>query len=325
LKQKINEIDNFDSLVKALYIFQTDKFFTEQLNDKILEMSDKLGPKEWLTLMNAKSILRQRNQLILEACTYNLNKSLEHFKLEDIKTCFLSFGILSYYDSLLVKRLMKDLTSFIEDPKNIAMNESRFNTLNAIVLSLGMLRLRDPNLIEKLSEFLNKQLISISDKENLDGYDAMNVHQLIINFIISCAHLNLAPETEVFDKLIKHLNLRHFNVDKVKSKSQLISLTWSLCVLDKVKPEFVKYVLSEEFYTAFLECNNFKKKLRMVFDIELCYILYFSDSSHKEFIPSFMKLLQVNLYSVTSIPNYQGPNLPPEVNILEYQNVKRIF
>ena len=48
--------------------------------------------------------------------------------------------------------------------------------------------------------------------------------------------------------------------------------------------------------------------------------MFFKDQS-KTFMATLLKMLSINLYTITNIENYNGPLLPEGMNILEYQKV----
>ena len=232
LESKVPNLKTFDGIVSAMFTFQKDLKIINHLDNQILETSSDLKEDDWIKLISFKSILRQRNVKINKASSFCLLNRKKIFELREIQTCLLSYSMLSHYDEQLFSRLLKDLYSQINN--EILLNEEEFYP---IILSIGVLSLRDTKLLNKICDYL----ISNKDKHS---------KLLLVNFITSCGNVNFVPEN--LSKLLGDIDVSLFNFEDNASCLQFLNLTISLCQLDKPNLTFIETVLNETFWKKIL-------------------------------------------------------------------------
>ena len=246
LKQNINEIDQFNCILKAMKIFAADQLVTKQLDYKLMQLKDKLTESNWTDLLNTKSILRQRNMTLIESCSYSLINMKAVLDIDALQKILLSCGILSYHDEHFYKYLMENLENILEkkaksNPNWLNQNESN---MLSIISSIGMLQLRDKKVLETICKLLadNK---SVSTK-------------LVISYVISCGFVSYQPsDKNSFDELFKRINLKSFVLTNTKDKLGLLNYVWSLCIFDKTTNEMLASVLDENFWSEFVDGDYF--------------------------------------------------------------------
>ena len=231
LKPKLYDLKTPEGLFHALRTYNEEQSLIETIDEVLLNMAPELKKSDWIALLNTKSLKKQRNIKLLQACSFNLLNCQSEFTIQEIKTCLLSYGVLNYHDEQLFTRLAKDFCTHLSND-SVTINEE---ILNIIILSFGMLRLRDIKVLNQLCSYLIKN----PSKE------------LIINFTISCGNLNYRPEN--FEKLLSELSLELFDFNNEKKSLQFINLTWSLCSMGLHNLEFIKTALKEQFWKSVLD------------------------------------------------------------------------
>lgn len=111
VRERLDELDNLQNLKLAMKFFTNEPSIIKKLDNKLLQLSNKLTSLDWVDLLNSKSIYRQRNVSILESCAYNLIKKKDDkaLNVESIQKCLLSCGILNYNDDQFYKFLLDSL------------------------------------------------------------------------------------------------------------------------------------------------------------------------------------------------------------------------
>lgn len=243
IRDKVDELETFESILKTIKLFQSDKYLLKSLDHKIMQISDTLTTDNWIDLFNTHSIIKYRSKTIIETCVYNLNG--KKINIDAIQKCFLSCGILNYRDDQFMKSLLyrfkEILEEFKSEPKWIEENKKN---LFSIISSIGMLNLREKKCLNELCEVLSN---NCEDR------------RVLINFIITCGSLNYDPHS--LDKVIEKIQLTDFNLNGMDSREKmfLLNYVWSLCMLKRSDNEFLKSVLDQDFWKDFI--NNGKLSL----------------------------------------------------------------
>ena len=236
-RTRVTELAKFESILKAMKLFTNERNLMNILDEKILESSEKLTDKNWIELLNKKSILRQRNIKIIEACAYNLMNRKAAMDIDDIQTCFLSSSLLSYNDEQFFKYLLEKfgrmLSAESADAEWLKKNKASFDS---IINSIGMLKLRDAAVLNNICSYL-------ANKSN----NAPS--QLLLSFVITCGNLNFMPKLfeKVFAKL-SYKDLRINDSDTVKDKIKTLNFVWSLCILNQVNNDLIGIVMDQTFW-----------------------------------------------------------------------------
>jgi hypothetical protein len=232
LKTKIRGLKTVDGILSSMYVFQKERPELLELDELVLKQLNEWKKEDLLKLISLRSIIRQPNVKINRASSFRLQSIKEEFKVDEIKTCFLSYATLSYNDEELFTRLLNDLNSQIDD--DVILNTDQFHN---IILSIGMMGLRHESLLNKICNHLvlNKQKYPNS---------------LLSNFITSCGNVNFSPEN--IDKLIAELNINQFKFEDDASAIRFLNLTLALCQLEKPNRIFIETVLSEKFWSKLL-------------------------------------------------------------------------
>ena len=301
---KINQIDNYKSLVLAMKLFapktkfhQTDQELKKQdtlnvkkIDDRIMKISDNLDWNDWIDLFKTKSILRLRNLNLLEACSFNIIKKCDNssLSLDKIQTLLLSCGILSFTNEQFYKFLIDKLLEVIKANLNNSgwLKDNETNLL-PIINSIGILKLNDKKLLDTLCLFLSQNQLSSNT--------------LATHFVVSCACLDYQPNEKSFEALRNKLSLSSFKTEERLDKIALLDYVWSLCVLDSASSEFVAAVLKESFWNDLIASHKTRVDLLK---------------------PILLKLFNINLYSILFMDEYDGPTLPETINAAEFSYVR---
>lgn len=282
LRSNLNEIEKFSNILQTIKMFPLDDVVIKQLDYKILQSKEKLNNKDWIDLLNTKSILRHRNITVIETCAYSLINNKASLDLESIQKIFLSCGVLNYIDEQFLKYLSENLLNVLEKNKSNAnwLHENESNLLS-IICSIGMLQIRDKKLIDAICKLLAEQK-SVSNK-------------LVMNLVVSCGFLRYQPsDKKSFDSLTSQVKLENLSTASQKDKLLYLNYVWSSCILDNTTNEILGLILDENFWSELIDDKN--KYLKSI----------------------ITKLMQINLYAQLFHDSYNGPFLPPQIDAANY-------
>ena len=257
-KEKLDLIDNYSALKKAMKLFTQkaskktlksvdviaqETLIVKKIDEKLLKIQDKLTAVDWVDLINTKSILRHRNINLIEACAYKLINFNDPnvMNIDAIQSIFLSCSILSFNNIQFFNFLLNKLLDILKtNDANSDWIKNNDRTLNAIINSIGILKLKDSKVLDALVVFLDKNLGVISDK-------------LIISLIKSLASLDYKRSDDGFGRLTSKINLGSFNLNESGEKTLFLDYVWSLCVLQVPNQELVAAVLNEAFWKSLIK------------------------------------------------------------------------
>ena len=241
LKSDQQNIENFSNLLLAMKLFSHNPDIIRSLDERVIRQSDQLTTKNWLDLLNTKSILRLRDVNILQACTYQVTNSPDAtgVSLEDIQRSLLSCGVLNYFDGQFHKFLLDSLNKLITGNK-LAKTAENENNLNSIINSMGILMLRQSSLLINLCKHL------------ADNY--LKSNKILMSYVTSCGFLNFKPKVAEFAKIVQAIDSS--NIDQYQSNKEkltFLNYVWSTCVLNCPNEKFIAKALEESFWTSLLE------------------------------------------------------------------------
>jgi hypothetical protein len=216
-------------------IFNKDKIALQVLNKKILEMKSKLLPKNWIEILERKSIQRDRDLALLHTCIYQLNNQpTVPFNLLEIQKCLLSIGCMKIVDDeTFLKRLTNDLKLYLEKAIADPSQHVEPTLLTSCIKSIGILSLRDESTLNILCEFLIARIART------------NYASSAVELCKSCANCNFVPKN--FDKLTISIKKNNFNSLFKTDPVLFLNYVWSLCVLKQVDLDLIKIVFQDQF------------------------------------------------------------------------------
>ena len=246
IRENIEKMSKSKSFNYALRAFAVEPYVVKRIDSHILKLSENMSSHDLVEIFNTKSILRQKNFSVLETCALNIikRKNSEHLGIEDIHKCLLTCGVLSFYDNQFFTTL---LDHFVHEMRQNETNSNWFkenaSNLNAIMNSIGILKLHDEKNLNEICEILNKNKPSVGS-------------EIVVNFLMSCAHVNYIPEKKKLQNLASIIKLQQFNTKNKIDCTKLLNLVWSLCVLNvNTRQDLVNLVLDEKFWSVLLDCK----------------------------------------------------------------------
>lgn len=290
LKSDQQNIETFSNMLLAMKLFSHNSDIIRSLDEKVIRQSDKLTTKNWLDLLNTKSILRLRDVNILQACTYQVTNSPDSsaaaaISLEDIQRSLLSCGVLNFFDNQFHKFLLDSLNKLIQGGvggNKLAKTAENEAHLTSIINSMGILMLRQSSLLKNLCKHLH------------DNY--LKSNKILVSYVTSCGFLNFKPKVAEFAKIVQAIDSS--NIDQCQSNKEklaFLNYVWSTCVLNCPNEKFIAKALDESFWTSLLDEPSLKSVLT--------------------------KLFNINLYTMIYLEDYKGPELPAHMNAEKYADV----
>ena len=189
--------------------------------------------------------MSQRNISLLEACAYqliSLDKDQNKLTLENVQQALLSCGILAYMDEKFEAHLLGCLSNLLKSPELLKRKSDTETLLSSIINSIGILQIRDKQLLNTLSKYL------------MTNFERSQ--KLLTNFVITCGYLNYNPNTEEFKQIIAKLNSSTHDIEDKRDKITFLNYVWSTCLLKSPNNAFIATVLDEaKFYGALLQGN----------------------------------------------------------------------
>ncbi|EDX13915.1 GD18463 [Drosophila simulans] len=217
-------------------------------------------------VMSTLAQRKRRSTPLLRSLAFNISSASESLDLKQAGDVLFAMSTLNFQDSVLSAKVCADVQSAL--PKNVEKSA----VVGSIITSLGILRYRDLDILESLTQWLLKNS-EICRPQDLSAYFLTSA---LLNF-------KSAQLEEVSKKLVKSIVREDFT-----KQSEWLSFVWSLTMLGLVENGHLASVLSADFL------ETLKKDKAGVT------------------ATSKMRLLNLNSYAQLIATDYKGPLLPTD-------------
>ncbi|XP_001950421.2 FAST kinase domain-containing protein 4 [Acyrthosiphon pisum] len=213
-------------------------------DDEAAKLISSISLPQMVKVLSTLGAKKKRSTTLLRSLAFNIGRCSEKMDIKQSADVLYALAILNFPDEVLLEKVSADVRS-------IMSTTDRPSVIGSIVTSIGILRYRDPDLLETLSTWLEKHI------------DECKQH-ILISYLLTLAYVNYKPNN--MDNIIQVFkNTKQFN--DVGNLSTWLDIIWSLVVLEKADNEHLASVLSPDFIS-----NLMKLKGNRVVSIKLLNI-----------------------------------------------------
>lgn len=255
--------------VKRISGFRTDDLNTVlgvAGDDEAAKLIASISLPQMVKVMSTLAQRKRRSTPLLRSLAFNISSASETLDLKQSADVLYAMSTLNFQDSVLGAKVCADVQSVL--PKNVEKSA----VVGSILTSLGILRYRDLDILESLTQWILKNS-EICRPQDVSAYFFTSA---LLNFKSSQLE-------EVSKKLVKSIVREDFT-----KQSDWLSFVWSLTMLGLVEQNHLASVLSPEFLEKLAK-----------------------DKSGVT-ATSKMRLLNLNSYAQLLATDYKGPLLPAD-------------
>ncbi|KAH8346500.1 hypothetical protein KR084_001659 [Drosophila pseudotakahashii] len=267
-------------------------FRTDDLNtvlgvagdDEAAKLIASISLPQMVKVMSTLAQRKRRSTPLLRSLAFNISSASEALDLKQSADVLYAMSTLNFQDSVLGAKVCADVQTAL--PKNVEKSA----VVGSIITSLGILRYRDLDILESLTQWLLKNS-EICRPQDLSAYFLTSA---LLNF-------KSAQLEEVSKKLAKSIVREDFT-----KQSEWLSFVWSLTMLGLVEHSHLASVLrlvlsflfSESLTNRIIKCNCSADFLEAL------------QKDKAGVTPtSKMRLLNLNSYAQLLATDYKGPLL----------------
>ncbi|XP_050545799.1 FAST kinase domain-containing protein 4 [Daktulosphaira vitifoliae] len=201
-------------------------------DDEAAKLISTISLPQMIRVLSALAVKKKRSITLMRSLAFNIGRSSEKLDIKQCADVLYALAILNFPDEVLMEKVSSDVCSLL--PSN-----DRSSVIGSIITSMGVLRLRDTDLLESLSTWLEKNI------------DNCKKHTLE-SFIITLAYVNYKPiNFESISKVFE--NNKKIDVSNINT---WLDVVWSLIVLEKENNEHLESVLSPDFTANLLKLKD---------------------------------------------------------------------
>ncbi|XP_049770891.1 FAST kinase domain-containing protein 4 [Schistocerca cancellata] len=248
-------------------------------DDEAARMVPSLSTDQKIRVLSKLSSQRRRSVTLLRSLAASITAQSEPLGLKRAADVLYAAATLNFPDGPLLERAVSDAGTALSSGS--AGAEGKAAAVRSVATSVGLLRYRDIELMEHMSDWVLSQLHSCRPQD-------------LTAVLLTFAAVNYVPSNadEFFQAVLPLLREADF-----PGPSMWLDTVWSLCVLGRATPEQTASVLSPEFLLRLARTSGRADSLG-------------------EIPPgSKLKLLNVNAVSQYLLPNYKGPLLSPTSDV----------
>ncbi|XP_017131399.1 FAST kinase domain-containing protein 4 [Drosophila elegans] len=208
-------------------------FRTDDLNtvlgvagdDEAAKLIASISLPQMVKVMSTLAQRKRRSTPLLRSLAFNISSASEALDLKQSADVLYAMSTLNFQDSVLGAKVCADVQTAL--PKNVEKSA----VVGSIITSLGILRYRDLDILESLTQWLLRNS-EICRPQDLSAYFLTSA---LLNF-------KSAQLEEVSNKLVKSIVREDFT-----KQSEWLSFVWSLTMLGLVEHSHLASVLSADF------------------------------------------------------------------------------
>lgn len=192
-------------------------------DDEAAKLVGKISLPQMIKVMSSLAAKKRRSLLLLRSLAFNISASSDKVDIKEGADVLYASALLNFYDEVLLEKVCSDLYDCILKNKKRAV-------VGSITTSLGILKYRDTELLDTLSEWYMQHLEVCQTQD-------------IVSLLMTLATVYYIPGNA--DTLFTKLNSHMGSTDM--GPSQWLDTVWALTILDRATPEHYASVLGEKF------------------------------------------------------------------------------
>lgn len=245
-------------------------------DDEAARLVPSLSVGQKIRVLLKLSSQRRRSVTLLRSLAASITAQSEPLGLKRAADVLFAAATLNFPDGPLLERAVGDAVADLA-----AGGGSKAAAIRSVATSVGLLRYRDVELMEHMSDWVLSQLHTCRPQD-------------LTAVLLTFAAVNYVPSNadEFFQAVMPLLKEADF-----PGPSLWLDAVWALCILGKATPEQTASVLGPEFLLRLARTSG-------------------QTDSQGEIPPGTrLKLLNVNAVSQYLLPNYKGPLLSPTSDV----------
>ncbi|VVC24876.1 RAP domain,FAST kinase leucine-rich,FAST kinase-like protein, subdomain 2 [Cinara cedri] len=202
-------------------------------DDEAAKLISSISMSQMVKVLSTLGAKKKRSTTLLRSLAFNIGRCTNKMDIKQCADVLYALAVLNFPDEVLLEKVSADLLV------TLSTNE-RPSVIGSILTSIGILRYRDPDLLENLSSWLEKYMDEC--KQNI-----------LISYTITLGYVNYTPSN--IDNIIKVFKQVDKFVNGINVNTWL-DIVWSLVVLEKADDNHLASVLSSEFVSKLSTWKN---------------------------------------------------------------------
>ncbi|XP_046682412.1 FAST kinase domain-containing protein 4 [Homalodisca vitripennis] len=232
-------------------------------DDQAAKLISNISLDQMIKVLSSLAAKKRRSTPLLRSLAYNISGSMEKLNIKQGADALYALASLSFHNEMLVEKICLDLWDCLRSNKKRAV-------VGSIITSLGLLRYKNLEILDLLSEWVEKHI-------------DVCVSQDLISLVMTLAVVHHIPENQ---EALFPLILDRLQASGVPNPQDWLDFVWALNVLKKETPDLVASVLSPEFLDKIRTINTGVLP-----------------------VPTKLKLLNINGVAQLRLIDYKGPLL----------------
>ncbi|XP_025194835.1 FAST kinase domain-containing protein 4 isoform X1 [Melanaphis sacchari] len=204
-------------------------------DDEAAKLISSISLPQMVKVLSTIGAKKKRSTTLLRSLAFNIGRCSEKMDIKQCADVLYALAILNFPDEVLLEKVSADVRS------NMSTTD-RPSVIGSIVTSIGILRYRDPDLLDSLSTWLEKHIKECKQ-------------HILISYLLTLAYVNYKPNN--MDNIIQTFkSTKQFN--DVGNLNTWLDIIWSLVVLEKADNELLASVLSPDFISNLMKLKGNK-------------------------------------------------------------------
>ncbi|XP_025194838.1 FAST kinase domain-containing protein 4 isoform X2 [Melanaphis sacchari] len=202
-------------------------------DDEAAKLISSISLPQMVKVLSTIGAKKKRSTTLLRSLAFNIGRCSEKMDIKQCADVLYALAILNFPDEVLLEKVSADVRS------NMSTTD-RPSVIGSIVTSIGILRYRDPDLLDSLSTWLEKHIKECKQ-------------HILISYLLTLAYVNYKPNN--MDNIIQTFkSTKQFN--DVGNLNTWLDIIWSLVVLEKADNELLASVLSPDFISNLMKLKG---------------------------------------------------------------------
>jgi len=193
-------------------------------DDEAAKLISTITVPQMIKVLSSLTSKKRRSLPLLRSLAFNISKESESLDVKQCADVLFALACLNFPDELLLEKVTSDLIRCIPECQ-------KSSVIGSICTSLGILRYKDYDLLQTLSEW------AIKNVDICRGHDLTSV-------LMTFASVNFTPSSQ--EDFVARV-LPALEKQETTSSSSWLDIVWSLVILKWATPRHMESVLNDKF------------------------------------------------------------------------------